>query len=92
MKNGPVIPGWAAGVGIAALVVVLLVVGAKYVSGEGPLPESQYPKQAYMPPNYTPPPGTYTKDGKPIVGGREAATSSAPAPSSSNPYAGYGQR
>ncbi|RYG22025.1 hypothetical protein EON82_17870 [bacterium] len=98
MKNGPAIPGWAAGVGIAAFVVILIIVGAKYVSGGGPLPESQYPKEAFQAPGYqggrpsnAPP---LMRDGKPVSGGRaenSAPGSAAPATvDPNNPSSRYG--
>lgn len=94
MKNGPSIPGWAVGLVIAVFAIALIGFGYKYVMGSGPLPESQYPKEAYKPPSYDFSSAGYTKDGKPVGAGRPSpeaggGTSSAPG----NPYDGaYGQR
>ena len=60
------IPNWLA-VGISvAFVIGLIFVGMRLAGGEGPRDPSTYPKEAFKPPAYTPPPGTYTKDGKPV--------------------------
>lgn len=52
MKNGLALPGWAAGAAIAVLVLILIVIGVKIGTAGGPLPESQYPKEAYQAPGY----------------------------------------
>jgi hypothetical protein len=52
MKNGPAVPGWAVGVGIAVVVVIAGFFLVRAGGGGGPRDPSTYPKEAFSPPGY----------------------------------------
>ena len=49
------IPGWVAGVVIAAIVLVIVVAGYRWFTGSSARKPSQYPPEAYQPPSYAQP-------------------------------------